>query len=211
MKSVIIGVIVVVCVVGSAGGTYLFLDQAKRSEIDNLTSQISSLNDIDEDRQEFDRLIIKALKTESVGWLNNGWARAYNDEASLSYKVGDYEWGELYYGYAFDYYGYVADNFRDANLLFKQALNYATNNKTLEITQKYIELMNISREFANVNANICDDFRLACFYYNMSDLDNGGKKVIDANENIEQRNAMLDSYNNALDEIDALLVSSWKE
>lgn len=211
MKSIIVGLIIVVCIIGSAGGTYLFVDQAKQSEIDNLTSQINSINDIDEDGQEFDRLIIKALREEGIGWLNNGWARAYKDEAALSYKVGDYDWGELYYGYAYDYYGYVTDNFEDAKSLFNQALNYATNDKTLQITREYIELMNVTMDFANMEAYICDDFRLACYYFNMSDFEHGNEIVIDANDHIEQRNAMLDTYDNAFEEIDALLESSWIE
>jgi len=211
MKSIIVGLIVVVCVIGSAGGTYLFVDQTKQNEIKNLTSQIDNLNDINEDKQEFDRLIIKALRTEGIGWLNNGWARAYKDEAALFYKGGDYDWGGLYYNFAYDYYDYVADNFKDAKSLFNQALKYATNDKTLEITQKYIELMNITTDFANVEADICDDFRLACYYFNMSDFENGNNKVIDANNHIEQRNAMLDTYDNAFEEIDALLESSWTE
>jgi len=73
MKSGLVAVIAVVCLVGSAGATYLFVNEINQSEINSLTSEheseISSLNDIDDDRQEFDRLILKAREALDEAWL----------------------------------------------------------------------------------------------------------------------------------------------
>jgi len=83
MKSGLVAVIAVVCLVGSAGATYLFVNEINQSEINSLTSEheseISSLNDIDDDRQEFDRLILKAREALDEAWLNRGYAEAYQD------------------------------------------------------------------------------------------------------------------------------------
>jgi len=177
MKSGLVAVIAVVCLVGSAGATYLFVNEMNQSEIDSLTSEyeseISSLNDIDEDRQKFDRLILKARETLDTAWLNQGYAGAYESEADYSYSVGLFDWGEIYYSYASDYFTYAMDSYGEGKLIFQQAEDYATNNKTLEFTQTYIEYVNSARELLGYSFDICANLELACYYYNLSEMETG--------------------------------------
>jgi len=210
MKNIIVGIMALICIVGSAGATYLFVDQMKQSETAKYQTEISNLNDIDEDRQEFDRLMFKAMKEVDGAWLNEGYARMCKDEADYYCDIATYGWAETYYGYARDYFSYVNDNCGEANLLFKEAKKYATNDKTREFTQKCIELMNVSRQVANLEYDICDNFRLAYYYYNMSLWDSGDEKINDANEFITQKNNILNSYNDLLTEIDFILETTWK-
>jgi len=215
----IIAAVAIICIICSAGITYFFVEQMRQPEkntgINNLTAQyeaeISNLYDIDEDRQTFDKLILKAMEKAHSAWLNGGYARAYYDEAVHHYSLGSYDWGEAYFIYSRDYYSYTGNSFGEAYAIFKQAKDYATNNKILDFTQKYIQYVNLSEQSADLQYDICDNFRLACHYYNINDLDNGMKKVDAANNLIEEWSDLADIFNDALNEIDILFESSWEE
>lgn len=210
MKKEIKYLLVIICVFCVVGGTYLFVDMTKQIEIDELTTQISNLNEIDKDRQEFDRFFTRGMDALGTALLNKGYAQAYDDEADDSYDANSFYWGEFYYLKAREYYGFTSDWFGDAKLLFSQAQDYATSSETLELTQKYIEYVNLSREMANIDQNICDTFGLACGYFNSSMLDEGNAKITEVNEFTNQRNELIDPHNDALAEIDFLLEeSSW--
>lgn len=215
MKSGLVAVIAVVCLVGSAGATYLFVNEMNQSEINSLTSEheseISSLNDIDTNRQKFDRLILKAMDALGDAWLNNGYAESYQVEADYMYSVGSYEWGEIYYSYAQDYFSYAGDSYGDARLIFNQAKNYATNDNTLDFTEKYIEFIDASRIMLNSDFEICDNLRLACYYYNLSEWDTGDGYLEDSNDALAEKNDYVDTYNDLLGEIEFMLDTSWIE
>lgn len=215
MKSGLVAVIAVVCLVGSAGATYLFVNEMNQSEINSLTSEheseISSLNDIDTNRQKFDRLILKARETLDTAWLNRGYAEAYQIEAEDCYLKALYKWGDIYYLYAQEYFSYAQESYGDARLIFNQAEDYATNDKTLEFTQTYIEYIDATRELLNYDYEICDNLRLACYYYNLSDWDTGDDYLEDSNDALDDRNAYVDTYNDLLGEIELMLDTSWIE
>lgn len=215
MKSGLVAVITVVCLVGSAGATYLFVNEMNQSEIDSLTleyeSEMSSLNDTDEDRQKFDRLILKARETLDTAWLNRGYAEAYQDEADYSYDIALYDWGEIYYSYTQDYVSYAREAYGEGKLIFGQAEDYATNDKTLEFTQTYIEYIDSTRELLSYDYEICDNLRLACYYYNLSEMETGDGYLEDSNDALAEKNDYIDIYNDLLGEIELMLDTSWIE
>ena len=211
MKSGLVAVIAVVCLVGSAGATYLFVNEMNQSEINSLTSDISSLNDIDEDRQKFDRLILKAMDALGDAWFNQGYAEAYNDEADYSYSVELYGWCEIYYSYALDYYSYALESYGDGRLIFNQAEDYATNDETLEFTQKYIEYIDASITMLNYDFDICENLAFACVYYNLSEVEIGDVYLEDSNDALSEQNDFLNTYNDLLAEIELMLDTSWIE
>jgi len=215
MKNGLVAVIAVVCLVGSAGATYLFVNEMNQYEIDSLTSEyeseISSLNDIDTNRQKFDRLILKARETLDVAWLNRGSAEAYQDEADYMYSVGSYDWGEIYYSYASDYFTYAMESYSEGKLIFQQAEDYATNDNTLEYTQKYIEYVDSARTLLGFDFDICTNLELACVYYNLSEWDTGDEYLEDSNDALSERNVFMFTYNDLFGEIELMLDTSWIE
>ena len=201
MKSGLVAVIAVVCLVGSAGATYLFVNEMNQSEYE---PEISSMN-------EFDRLILKARDVLDATWLNRGYAEVYQYEADYGYSVGFYGAAEAYYAFARDYFAYAMEIYGDAKLIFQQAEDNATNDKTLEFTQKYIEYIDSSRELLSFNYVICDNLRLVCYYYNLSEWDTGDGFLADINTAVAERNDFMNDYRDLLGEIALMLDTSWIE
>ena len=137
MKSGLVAVIAVVCLVGSAGATYLFVNEMNQSEYE---SEISSMN-------EFDRLILKARDVLDATWLNRGYAEVYQYEADYGYSVGFYGAAEAYYAFARDYFAYAMEIYGDAKLIFQQAEDNATNDKTLEFIYRERSFTRLSRMY----------------------------------------------------------------
>jgi len=201
MKSGLVAVIAVVCLVGSAGATYLFVNEMNQSEYE---SEISSMN-------EFDRLILKARDVLDATWLNRGYAEVYQYEADYGYSVGFYGVAEVYYAFARDYFAYAMEIYGDAKLIFQQAEDNATNDKTLEFTQKYIEYIDSSRELLSFNYVICNNLQLVCYYYNLSEWDTGDGFLADINAAVAERNDFMNAYSDLLGEIKLMLDASWIE
>lgn len=201
MKSGLVAVIAVVCLVGSAGATYLFVNEMNQSEYE---SEISSMN-------EFDRLILKAREILDAAWLSRGYAEVYQYEADYGYSVGFYTLAEAYYVFARDYFAYAIASYGDAKLIFQQAEDNATNDKTLEFTQKYIEYIDSSRELLGFDYVICDNLQLVCYYYNLSDIETGDGFLADINAAVAERNDFMNAYSDLLGEIALMLDTSWIE
>jgi len=111
--------------------------------------------------------------------------------------------------YAQDYFTYAREAYGAGRLLFVQAEDYATNDNTLEFTQKYIEYIDSSRILLNYDFEMCDNLRLACTYYNLSEWDTGDEYLEDSNDALDERNEYVDTYNDLLGEIGIMLDISW--
>lgn len=217
MEGKTIGIIVlvgIICFCIGGFGLYLYQQQeitSKSSEISSLNDTINALNDDLANNKEFDRLIFKAHFEEGNGILNEGSARAYMDEADYSYGVSLFDWGEIYYACAEDYFSYAKDNYVTAILYLEQAQDYITNDKTSEYLDTYLEYLDNSKELCNTYYIFCDNMRLACYYYNYSDLDTGDEKVEEANSYIEQINGLIDTIGAKSEKIKILFETSWKD
>ena len=156
----------------------------------------------------------EALKARDVldgAWLNRGYAEVYQYEADYGYSVGFYGVAEVHYAFARDYFAYAMEIYGDAKLIFQQAEDNATNDKTLEFTQKYIEYIDSSRELLSFNYVICNNLQLVCYYYNLSEWDTGDGFLADINAAVAERNDFMNDYRDLLGEIALMLDTSWIE
>jgi len=61
----------------------------------------------------------------------------------------------------------------------------------------------------NYDFEMCDNLRLACTYYNLSEWDTGDEYLEDSNDALDERNEYVDTYNDLLGEIGIMLDISW--
>ena len=208
----------IICLAIGVVGTYLFQQQEitdlKTSHItekDNLNEQILALNNDLESDIEFNRLYFKAIEEYSKGMFTEGFARAYYVEADDCREYNSFDWGEIYYKNSRDYFNYSKYSYEKAILYLIEAKDYITNDATMEYIDKYIDLLNITKERCVIDYTMSDDLRLACYYYNLSNWDAGNEKLEDSNEYIDELESLIKTYNTLLTEIEILLESTWKD
>lgn len=221
MKEKSVGILVlvgIICMVIGAGGTYLVEQQEISNlktnhinEKDYLNAQILALNDDLENDKEFNRFYSRVTKEYSLGLLNEGLARAYNREADFSYNTSLMGWAENYYTLARDYFNFAKDAHGKAIVYLKQAKYYITNDKTMKFVDTFLDYLNASKERFEAEYNYVDDLRLVCYYYNLSDWENGNKKLDDANVKVEELNSLINAEVALYKRIDVLLSTTWKD
>ena len=212
-----IGIIIVVAIVFlaiGAGGVFLY----QQSETNNLESELKALNDENDDliknlgeNNEFIRYYARANSKIADALINDGLARAYEEEADYHYELGIYDWSENYYSFAIDYYGYARDGFGTSIILLNQADDYSTNIKTTDYIQKYIDLYEYSKDISSMEYSKCDKLRLASYYYNLSDWDAGDIELEKSNDYLDELNNYITEQNDIITEIEIFLENSWKE
>jgi len=68
----------------------------------------------------------------------------------------------------------------------------------------------IDKDFSNLNFQLIDKMRLASYYYNMSDMDSGDKKIVEYNDMVNENTYLLNELKTSFDELELLLENEWK-
>lgn len=216
MKKVITISIVILCIVGSAGATYFFVDRMKQSEISNITSQfetekselnqqILSFQSIDLDNHRYNRQMTKGFIDYMLARHNQGYADSDYESAGLNYDISYFEIAESYADSADIIYGYASTSYSDAKAFFDNAIDYATSNNTRDLATLFSELCYIEYQIASEMHEANEYFSSACNCYYNDWWALGDTEIERMNEHIEARDNLIPTQNDLWSDINALL------
>lgn len=195
VKTTIIAVVFVLCIVNTAIITYYFGE----NEISGSTMENSW--------QDYDKMMTKGWKAYSEALGNSAYAGLSYDDATVFYDDPElaYSWVKLYADRADTYYIYSSDNYRTAKAYFNQAKNIAPNYKTFQLTQLYVNVCDIGAELMDEMHQACEYFSSACGYYGNEWWDVGDNELEKMNEYIVNHDELVPDFNDYLSDIEALL------
>ena len=216
MKKAITISIVILCIVGSAGATYFFVDRMKQSEISNITSQfetekselnqqILSFQSIDLDNHRYNRQMTKGFIDYMLARENQGYANADYESAGLNYDISYFEIAESYADSADIIYGYASTSYSDAKAFFDNAIDYATSNNTRDLATLFSELCYIEYQIASEMHEANEYFSSACNCYYNGWWELGDTEIERMNEHIEEHDDLIPTQNDVWSDINALL------
>ena len=219
MKNSIVSILVVLCIVCPAITTYYFISEIKQSEIDDLTTQyqlqkecigdlegkIKMLNVTFDDWQDFDKLIVKGLREIVNGGISEGYADSDYDNAGANYEVGYFDVAKTYADSADIYYTYASDSYRAGKAYLIQAKNIATNNKTRQLAELYVNMTELGAQTMDELHQANEYFSSACNCYNNGWWELEDIEIEKMNDHIEAHDEIVPTFNDCYFDIDALL------
>ncbi len=202
--------IVIICIIGSVGATYFIINQNNQTDIDNYKIEISELNKKINNQNECFRYFAKASSKVEDAFLNHGVAETYTEQGTYYFGLDNYESSESFYKASMSYYNFSIDFFEESITQLNYAKNFAKNEELMDYINQYIEYIDLYKDFSNINFQLTDKMRLASYYYNMSDLDSGDKKIIEYNDQVNENANLLNELKTSFDELESLLENDWK-
>jgi len=202
--------VVIICIIGSAGLTYFFINQNTQTDINNFKIEISDLNENINNQNECFRYFAKASSKVEDAFLNHGVAETYTEQGTYYFGLNNYDSSESFYKASMSYYNNTVDFFEESITQLNQAKKYAKNEKLLNYINQYIEYIGLYKDFSNINFQLTDKVRLASYYYNMNDLDSGDKKIVEYDDLVNENTNLLDELKSTYDELELLLENDWK-
>lgn len=203
MKSEIIVIIVAgICIAGTFGVTYYYLENEKDTEIQNIKSEYQNL---DANYHNYIKQINKGFEKYYGAALNRGFAKAYYDEAITYYSESTFVWGKIYADFAKTYYSYASNNWRDAKTFFNASMNYVTSNNTKKLTQLWINLSELDAQINSEIYDACEFLALACDFYDKGNNTMGDIEIEKMNEHMEIYDELVEDGFVLWSEMDELL------
>ena len=202
--------IIIICIIGSAGATYFIINKNNQTDIDSYKIEILELNKKINNQNECFRYFAKASSKVEDAFLNHGVAETYTEQGTYYFGLNNYESSESFYKASMSYYNFTIDFFEESITQLNQAKNYTKNEELLKYINQYIEYNDLYKDFSTINFQLTDKMRLASFYYNMSDIDSGDKKIVDYNDQVNENANLLNELKTSFDELELLLENDWK-
>ena len=203
MKSGIIVVIVAgICIAGTFGGTYYYMENEKDTEIQNINAEYQKL---DANYHNYIKQMNKGFEKYYGAAVNRGFAKAYYDEAFTYYSENTFVWGKIYADFAKSYYSYASYNWRDAKTFFNTSINYATSNTTEKLAQLWVNLSELDTQINSEIHDACEFLALACEFYDIGNYTKGDIEIEKMNEHIETYDELVQDGYILWTEMDELL------
>ena len=201
--------IVIICIIVSVGATNFIVNNNKQTEFDNYKIEIAELNENINNQNECFRYFAKASSKVEDAFLNHGVAETYTEQGTYYFGLDNYESSESFYKASMSYYNFSIDFFEESITQLNYAKNFAKNEELMDYINQYIEYIDLYKDFSNINFQLTDKMRLASYYYNMSDLDSGDKKIIEYNDQVNENANLLNELKTSFDELESLLENDW--
>lgn len=181
-------------------------------QIENLTHQLQNylkeknqLTTQLDNNMKFLKMIEKGNHKLKDAFANYGYAESDYDDASRNYRGRYFEVCKSYAKSCDVYYGYAYSYFVEAKNLFEEAKKYATTNNTLTLAELYVNFSFYGSKLANEMHQACEYFSSACEYYSMGYWESGDNRIREMNKHIQEHDELVESYNDYLSKIKALL------